>query len=110
MAEGGFPHKIMDAQNGYFSDSGGADEPEAVDNPEEEKSESEATTALLPLDFFQGKELKPGDTCTIKIEQVMDDQVSASYMGSDSEEQGETYPDSETTEASTPPATEDMMA
>jgi len=107
MAGGGIPHKIMDAQNGYFSDSSGADEPEATDNPQEEKSE--ASTALLPLDFFQGKELKPGDTCTIKIDQVMDDQASVTYLGSDSEEQGETSMDNETTEASTPPATEDMM-
>lgn len=98
----------MDAQNGYFSDSAGADEPEAVDNPQEEKEES--NSALLPLDFFQGKELKPGDTCTIKIAQVMDDQAAVSYMGSDSEESGESYPDDETTEASTPPASEDMFA
>ena len=39
----------------------------------------------------------------------MDDQASVTYLGSDSEEQGETSMDNETTEASTPPATEDMM-
>jgi hypothetical protein len=97
----------MDAQNGYYTDAEEANEPAAQDNPQEEKSEKKP--ALLPLSFFQGKELKPGDTCTIQIQQVMDDQASVSYVGSDPEEQGETAPDSETTEPSTPPASEDMM-
>jgi hypothetical protein len=92
----------MDAQNGYFSDTAGPDEPEAQDNPQEEKSETK--TALLPLDFFQGKDLKPGDTCTIRVEQVMEDQASVSYMGDESGNSQSEYPEAAA------PAQDDMMA
>ena len=95
----------MDAQNGYFSDATTPDEPEAQDNPQEEKSET--NTALLPLDFFQGKELKPGDTCTIRIAQVMDDQASVEYVGSGESDTEET---AEAPAAPAAPAGEDMMA
>jgi len=95
----------MDAQNGYFSDATTPDEPEAQDNPQEEKSETK--TALLPLDFFQGKELKPGDTCEIRIAQVMDDQASVEYVGNNESESEET---AESPAAPDAPAGEDMMA
>lgn len=72
----------------------------AQDNPAEEKSESK--TALLPIAFFQGKELKPGTTCSVKIESVHDDQCEVSYVAHDQEESKET-PDYESSES-------DMMA
>lgn len=92
----------MDAANGYFSD---APEGEAEPTtPEEPKDE--AKTALIPIDFFQGKELTPGSTCEIKVEQVMDDQVSVSYVAHESTEE-------ESMEAEIPSApmeSDDMMA
>lgn len=94
----------MDAANGYFSDAEEATEP--ADNPAEEKDE--AKTALIPIDFFQGKDIAPGSTCTIRIEQAMDDQVSVSYVSSEEPEMEEV--ETETTEASTPPATDDMFS
>lgn len=94
----------MDAANGYFSDAPeGEAEPTTPEAPKDE-----AKTALIPLDFFQGKELTPGSTCEIRVEQVMDDQVSVSYVESESpEEEGA---EMETTEPSTPPASEDMFS
>ena len=53
-----------------------------VDNP----SESEASTALLPNDFFQGKELKPGTECKVRSERVLDGQVEVTYVAHESEE------------------------
>jgi hypothetical protein len=94
----------MDAANGYFSDA-----PEGEAEPTvAEKPKDEAKTALIPIDFFQGKELTPGSTCEIKVEQVMDDQVSVSYLESESPESEEM--ETETTEPSTPPASEDMFS
>lgn len=94
----------MDASNAYFSDAGAPDQLP----PEEPKEEQASTkTALLPISFFKGKSLNPGDTCEVKIDQVMDDQVSVSYVGSDTEEEGEGMAEdegTETTQASTPPA------
>ncbi len=56
------------------------------DNPAPEKSKSEdkaSETALLPKSFFPSdKPLEVGNTCTVKIERVMDDQVSVSYSHS----------------------------
>ena len=68
-------------------------EPAAEETKEtsgQEKSEKDETrTALLPMDFFQGKELKPGDTCTVKVESIEQDQVQVSYVAESDEESGE---------------------
>ncbi len=53
-----------------------------VDNP----SEGSAQTALLPIDFFQSKELQPGTTCEVRIERVLDGQVEVTYVPHGSEE------------------------
>jgi len=53
-----------------------------VDNP----SESSAQTALLPTDFFQGKELEPGSECKVRIERVLDGQVEVTYVPHGTEE------------------------
>lgn len=75
----------MDAQNGYFSDAAAPEDPMAAEKPVEEPSDT--NTALIPIDFFQGKELTPGSTCTIRVAQVMDDQVSVEYVGSEGGEE-----------------------
>lgn len=41
-------------------------------------------TALLPLEFFQGKDLQPGSECRIKIERVLEGQAEVSYVPHDS--------------------------
>lgn len=40
----------------------------------------ESSTGLLPTSFFQGKELKPGTVCKVRIEKVLDGQVQVSYV------------------------------
>lgn len=46
-----------------------------MDNPSGEES-----TALLPTDFFQGKELTPGAECKVRIRRVLQDQVEVTYV------------------------------
>jgi len=94
----------MDAAQAYYSDAGAPDSlPPEPQTPKEEPSDTK--TALIPIDFFQGKELKPGDTCEVKIEQVMDDQVSVTYVGSESgEEESAEMPEAMESEAPPAPA------
>lgn len=80
---------------------------EKKESPEQEKSETDETkTGLLPIEFFQGKELKPGDTCTVKVESIEQDQVQVSYVSeSETESSAESKP-AEPGEAAMP---DDMM-
>lgn len=48
--------------------------------PAETKDDSGSNTALLPKEFFSGKELEVGGRCEIEIVRVMDDQVLAKYL------------------------------
>lgn len=60
----------------YMSDGG---EFEAA--PEAEPAEPKGTkTTLIPIDFFEGKNLEPGTTCEVKIAKVHDDQVEVEYV------------------------------
>lgn len=64
--------------NDLYDDGGVAEEPAAASPPEKESSNDEgAAEALLPKEFFGGKELKPGSRCEIEIVRVTDDQVIA---------------------------------
>lgn len=70
----------------YFSDAEGDDS---------QSSSSEAAkpkTALLPLSFFEQKELEPGKVCKIKVESVQDDQVEVSYVRHVEDESEEEMP------------------
>jgi hypothetical protein len=69
----------------------GMDEGAAPEAPEPTDKEG-ARTALLPIDFFQGKTLEPGSTCSVKVEKVMEDQVSVSYVPHAQEEAEEAAP------------------
>ena len=40
----------------------------------------EKQTALLPKNFFGGKELEPGRECKVKIQKVYDDEVMVEYV------------------------------
>ena len=90
-SRGGFYPKKNTMPQDYMSDGmGEVAEPaagETKEAPDQDKSETK--TALLPLDFFQGKELKPGDTCTVKVESIEQDQVQVSYVPESEEESGE---------------------
>ena len=71
-----------------YSDSAPAEAP-----VEEAETESEGgSTAVLPKDFFQGKELTPGTVCSVKIERVHDSQVEVSYVPHEAEEEAEAPP------------------
>lgn len=63
--------------------------PEPAAAPREEKSD--AKSALLPIAFFQGKELEPGGICSVRIEDVQEDQVLVSYVPHQEEEASEKY-------------------
>ena len=47
-------------------------------------------TAILPIEFFQGKEPQPGDTCEVTVEAVHDGSVEVSYHSSESSDQEQT--------------------
>lgn len=49
---------------------------EVPDQPKKDESR----TALLPLDFFQGKDLKPGTVCKIKISRILEGQAEVTYV------------------------------
>jgi hypothetical protein len=63
-----------DSGEDYYSDSA----PSAQAAPA--KPDENAPTALIPKSFFGGKDLTPGKECTIRVEQVMEDQVAVSYV------------------------------
>ena len=73
-------------EDDYMSDgTEGSEAPEESREPAEGRSK----TALLPIDFFQGKPLEPGTTCSVKVEEVYEDQVSVSYVPHEAEESAE---------------------
>src|SRR6266496_1567872 len=59
-----------------------------TDQTDQEGSDEEAGTALLPKSFFPA-EPEPGQTYSVKIERVHDDQVECSLESNDKEEQSE---------------------
>lgn len=70
------------------------------------KEDSGAPTGLLSKDFFMGKEPKPGDICSVKVEKIYDDQVEVSYIPHDGS--SDTDQASEGTESG-PETDSDMM-
>jgi len=46
------------------------------------------TTASLPKEFFQGKELAVGSVCQVRIEKISGDNVQVTYVPHESEDQG----------------------
>ena len=85
-----------------YSDSAPAEAP--VEEAEENPAERDGSTAVLPKDFFQGKELTPGTVCSVKIERVHDSQVEVSYVPHEAEEAAEAPP------AAAPPGADQEMA
>jgi len=56
------------------------DEGESAEAPASEEAE-DSPTALLPKEFFAGKDLKPGTRCEIEVVSVQDDSVQVKYLG-----------------------------
>jgi len=70
----------MDTQNQVEPSYGDEDDVgmEVSDSPDDSNR-----TALLPLDFFQNKELKPGTVCKIKISRILEGQAEVNYVPHD---------------------------
>jgi len=51
----------------------------------EASPKDDGRTALLPMDFFQGKELKPGSVCKIKIGRLLEGQAEVMYVSDEGE-------------------------
>lgn len=86
-----------------------ADGPYEAGNPtpppaEGEEKKIEGKTALLPLSFFEGKDVTPGTVCSVRVERVQEDQAEVSYVPHSEEESAE----GDTAEAE--PPSEDVMA
>lgn len=62
----------------------------APEEPREESEDSAQSTALLPKNFFQGKDLEAGKRCEVEIISEHEDEVEVRYVkhggGKDSEE------------------------
>lgn len=83
------------------NNAAGAVEPEPSSPARETDESGDSNVALLPKTFFPpDKPLKIGNECTVKIEEVQDDQVLVSYSHSPQAE-----PE---TEAPAPPMDEEM--
>lgn len=63
----------------------GAEEPIDGEAPAPKETEKEEThqTALLPLKFFEGQELKPGEQYYVTVERIFEDEVEVSYPKKD---------------------------
>lgn len=70
----------------YYDDApepAGAPKAEGEDAPKSSDSDSQKTS-ILPKSFFGG-EVKPGDTCTVRVTAVHEDDCEVQYEGSESE-------------------------
>jgi hypothetical protein len=74
-----------------YADAGDDSPPQGVGAPkaEGEKMDDSEKTSILPKSFFGG-EVKPGDTCTVRVTAVHENDVECEYEGS-----GEQKPDDE---------------
>jgi hypothetical protein len=63
----------------------GADDSMDEESPEPKSSKREEThqTALLPLKFFEGQELKPGEQYYVTVERLFENEVEVSYPKKD---------------------------
>lgn len=70
----------MDGESYYPDDESTPAQPAANGADMGEGEESERETSILPLSFFQGKEVTPGKVCRIKVEHIYGDEVEVSYL------------------------------
>lgn len=78
------------AQDYYGSD---AAQPAGEPAPEAEAKTEESNVAILPKAFFPpDKELKPGNTCKVRVEEVQGDQVLVTYSHDEAAEESDAAP------------------
>lgn len=65
-----------------YSAPGGPDEGDdmGMEIPAPKSEEKAAKTALVPTEFFGGKELAVGTECKVKVDRILDGQVQVSYV------------------------------
>lgn len=74
------------AEENYYDDS---PSPEPPAQPTEE-SDKDSNVALLPKSFFPpDKDLTPGNTCKVKVEEVQEDQVLVTYVRDEETEEAQ---------------------
>lgn len=78
--------------------------PEAANGqqPETEQDDdekSDGNVSILPKSFFGG-DVKPGDTCTVRVEQCHEDDCEVSYVGADKQDEQKPEDDDESPDAS----------
>lgn len=94
------PDNLDPSETDLYSDSAApASDAEAAPAGDTEESDG-ATTAVLPLSFFD-EGVQPGDTCTVTVVRVHDDQVEVKY--DKSAESEESYGEGEEAGAEAPP-------
>lgn len=81
------PQALNASQPDLYSDAAPDTAAPPAEEPQEpqegdEAEDSGAATALLPTNFFEG-DVKPGDTCTVTVVRVHDNQVEVKYDKSD---------------------------
>lgn len=89
----------------YYPEMAAGDDEGAEPMPPE-KEDAEPTTALLPKSLFGGT-VKPGDTLTVKVSAVYEDEVEIETAGTEPESE---TPDKTTTPPPTADQEIDMMA
>ena len=86
----------------YYDDSADMAPPASVSQGSEESAtpeESTAQTAVLPKEFFSGKELVPGHECKIRIANVHENSVEVEYVRDEQEAPEEELAETPTEEA-----------
>lgn len=78
----------MAKDNSFYGGGGDeAEQPEGSDvSTENSESNDNSKTALLPKEFFGGKELNIGDECKVKAVHIYEDEVEVAYEDSKSDE------------------------
>lgn len=71
----------------YYDDGGAGGAPAQPGADKAPDEQAGGNTALLPKSLFGGKELKPGDTVTLKVSQVHEDEIAVEVAESEPAEQ-----------------------
>lgn len=95
----------------YYDDADEDSSPQGVGAPKSEgedvskssDSQGSEKTSILPKSFFGG-EVKPGDTCTVRVTAVHENDVECEYEGSEGEKPEDEDEDEPATEEQPEPA------
>ena len=80
----------MPERDDYFDEAPGRPGSEApAGDKGKGEEDSDRSTALLPKSFFGGSTPEIGDTCEVRVEQILDEEVAVSYVEHKEEEEPE---------------------